>query len=155
MVHKKMKQLVTTLALIVLLIQFPAHAQSPCKKETVEHFLKELSEAYTAKALGKLDAEHPYSGRVRIVIEHSLGEDEYDVKYVANLAEAEQWLKSRETEDSPKIRETRPLLRCKRGLCTYNFDGGILHNHLYLKKVRFSYRNQCPRIKTIFLYDGD
>lgn len=150
-----MKKLLTTIALILLLIHLPARAQSPCKRETVEQMVKELADAYTAKALGRLDAEHPYSGRVRIVIEHSLAEDEYEVKGVASLTEAEEWLRGRESEESPKFREVRPLVRCRRGVCTYDFDGGILHNHLYIKSIRYSYVNHCPRIKMILLYDGD
>lgn len=150
-----MKKPLTTIALILLLAHLPARAQSPCKRETIEQVVGELAEAYTAKALGRLDAEHPFAGRVRIIIEHSLGEDEYEVKGVANLSDAEEWLRNRESEESPKIREVRPLVRCRRGVCTYNFDGGILHNHLYIKKIIYGYRNHCPVIKTILLYDGD
>jgi hypothetical protein len=52
-------------------------------------------------------------------------------------------------------RESRPLVRCAKGVCTYNFDGGILHNHLYLKKISYGTRSGCPYIKTIYLLDGD
>lgn len=31
-------------------------------------------------------------------------------------------------------RNTKPFVQCAKGVCTYNFDGGIVHNTLYLKK---------------------
>lgn len=152
-----MKQLATTVALILLIIALPVHASSPAKKETINQLVKELSDAYEAKTLGKLDAEHPYLGKVKIIIEHSLGEgkDQFEVKEFKTLEKAEQWLKSREREDGTPFREIRTLVGCKRGICTYDFDGGILHNHLYIKKIAYGYRNRSPYIKRIYLLDGD
>jgi hypothetical protein len=48
-----------------------------------------------------------------------------------------------------------PLKRCRRGLCTYDFDGGILHNSLYLPMVAFGLRGGLPYVKTLYLLDGD
>lgn len=128
-------------------------------ESAIEQLSKALGEAYEAKALGRLDADHPYLGRLRIVIEHSLADDNdknrFVVKSFKSLEQAERWLKSLEREDGAPFRETRPLIACKRGLCAYNFDGGILHNHLYLKRISYSYRNGRPYIKTIYLLDGD
>jgi hypothetical protein len=105
-----------------------------------------------------LDAQKPYLGTVRIVIENSLGEPNDKGRFVirrfGSLAKAEAWLKSREHDEMP-ARESRPLQRCAKGVCTYNFDGGILHNHLYLKKITYGTRAGCPYIKTIYLLDGD
>lgn len=126
---------------------------------TIEQLVKSLAEAYTAKSLGSLDAERPYDVRVRIIIEHSLAEDDakerFERRQFKTLEQAERWLRSREREDQTPSRQIKPLLRCARGLCTYDFDGGILHNQLYLRKISYGYRNGRPLIKTIFLLDGD
>jgi hypothetical protein len=97
---------------------------------------------------------------VRIVIENS-GADiavdpnsEYERKVFKTFGEFGRWLKSQETEDGLPFRVTMPLVGCKRGLCTYNFDGGIDHNLLYLQKISYGYRNRRPYIKTIFLLAG-
>jgi hypothetical protein len=150
-----MKQLAATAALILLMSSSPTDAQSLHQKMTIEQQVKVLSDAYVAKTLGSLDAARPYSGKVRIIIEHSLGDDSYEVKGAATLEDAEEWLKNREREDGTPFREARPLLKCRKGVCTYNFDGGISHNHLYLQKISYGYRNGSPYIKTIYLLDGD
>lgn len=72
----------------------------------------------------------------------------------ASLARAEAWLKSREHEDLP-ARSVKPFQKCAKGVCTFDFNGGILHNNLYLKKITYGVRNGCPYIKTIYLLDGD
>lgn len=152
-----MKNLAVIVALILIIIALPVHASSPAKKESIEQVVKELSDAYMEKTLGKLDAERPYLGRVKIVIEHSLveGKGQFEIKNFNTLAKGERWLKSREREDGTPFREVRPLEGCNRGLCTYDFNGGILHNHLYIKKIAYGYRNGSPYIKTIYLLDGD
>ena len=154
-----MKHFVTTLALIACIITLPVQAAPLSKKETIEQLVKALSEAYRAKALGRLDAERPYVERVRIVIEHSLAADtakeRFEIRDFKTLAQAERWLRGREGEDGTPFRNLKPLLRCRKNVCTYDFDGGILHNQLYLQKVRYGYSRGRPYLKTIFLLDGD
>jgi hypothetical protein len=155
---EKTKTLVSALALVLFALCLPVRAVSPCKKQPVEDLAKAIAAAYEGKTLGSLDAQKPYVGKVRIVIEHSLGEDDdkdrFVIKSFTSLAKFERWLKSREHEEMP-ARESRPLTRCRKGVCTYNFDGGILHNHLYLKKITYGLRGGCSYIKTIYLLDGD
>jgi hypothetical protein len=155
---KKTKTLVSALALVLFALCLPVRAVSPCKKKSVEDLAKAISEAYEGKTMGSLDAQKPYVGKVKIVIEHSLADDNskdrFVIKWFMSLAKVERWLKSREHEAMP-ARESRPLTRCRKGVCTYNFDGGILHNHLYLKKISYGLRGGCPYIKTIYLLDGD
>lgn len=155
---KKTKTLVSAVALGLLSLCLPVCAVSPCKKQPIEDFAKAIAEAYEGKTLSTLDVQRPYVGKVRIVIEHSLADDDskdrFVIKWFTSLAKAERWLKNREHEEMPG-RESRPLTRCRKGVCTYNFDGGILHNHLYLKKLTYGLRGGCPYIKTIYLLDGD
>jgi heme-degrading monooxygenase HmoA len=155
------KKIIKTLTLILVLlfgISLTIQAKPQCKKQTVEEMVKAVSASYEAKTLASLDADRPYLGKVRVVIEHSLADDNARDRFVirrfASLARFEAWLKSREHEEMP-ARESRPLTRCAKGVCTYNFDGGILHNHLYLKKITYGVRSGCPYIKTIYLLDGD
>jgi hypothetical protein len=149
---------ISALALFLFALSSPGQAQSVCKQQPVKDLAKAIAEAYEGKTLGSLDAQRPYLGRVRIVIENSLGEPDdkgrFVIKSFRSLAKAEAWLKSREHQEGP-ARESRPLKRCAAGVCTFNFDGGILHNHLYLKKISYGTRSGCPYIKTIYLLDGD
>ena len=155
---KKNKTMVSALALSLLSLCLPVCAVSPCKKQPVEDLAKAIAAAYEGKTLSTLDAQKPYGGKIRIVIEHSLGEDtdkdRFVIKWLTSLAKAEAWLKRREHEEMPG-RESRPLKGCSKGICNYDFDGGILHNHLYLKKISYGLRGGCPFIKTIYLLDGD
>ncbi len=154
-----MRRLVPAFALILVILSLPAQAQSPSGKQTIGQLEDSLAVAYMAKELGKLDAMRPYFGSVKIVIEHSLAgdddKDRFEIKVFKTLASGEQWLNSREREDGTPFREARQLLRCRNGLCTYDLDGGISHNHLYLKRIAYGYRRGRPYIKTIFLLDGD
>jgi hypothetical protein len=150
-----MKQLAITAALVVLFCSLPVNAQSSRKKETIEKLVDKLAVAYTSKTLAELDAAPPYYGKVKIIIEHSLGDESYEVKLSRKLEDAEEWLKNREREDGTPFREARDKRQCRRGVCTYDLDGGISHNHLYLKKVFYGYRKGAPYIKTIYLLDGD
>lgn len=135
--------------------------QSPAaaSNSTIEQMVKALAEAYEAKALGRLDAERPIFGRVKIIIENSLADDNakdrFVIKEFRTLEEVEKWLRSREIGEGLPSRQLKPLLQCRNGLCTYNFDGGILHNQLYLEKISYGYRRGRPYIKTIYLLDGD
>jgi hypothetical protein len=150
-----MKQLAAALAIILCLVPLPAHARSRCKKQKIEDLVTEFSNAYMEKAMGRLQPEHPFLLKLKFVIEHSLGEGEYDIKVSGYLEDVDEWLKNREREDGTPFRELRPLIACRKGICTFDFDGGILHNHLYLKKITYGYRNGCPYLKTIYLLDGD
>lgn len=150
-----MKQLAIAAALVFFLASSPAYAQSARKKQTIEQLVDKVEVAYVNKTLGDLDAAHPYAGKVKIIIEHSLGDESYEVKLSQKLEYAEEWLKNREREDGTPFREARDSRQCGRGVCVYDLDGGISHNHLYLKKVYYGYRKGAPYIKTLYLLDGD
>ena len=134
----------------------PAFAKSPSRPETIEQIAQKLAEAYEAKDLGKLDAAHLNVGKIKIIIEHSLaeGKDAFRVKWFKSLGQVEAWLKSREHDELPN-RQSRPLLKCRKGACTFDFSGGILHNTLYLKRITYVVRKGRPFITTIHLLDGN
>jgi hypothetical protein len=136
-----------------------AHAHSPSKQQTVEQFAEALSDAYTAQTLGKLDARQPYFRTVRIVIEHSLADDNdpdrFETKDFKTLAQAQRWLKGRETPDGFPFPGSRPVRECKKGVCIYDIVAAINHKHLYLDKLSYGYRSGRFYPRTIYLLDGD
>ncbi len=122
---------------------------------SLEQLMKAIDEAYSTGRLASLDARRLYRGRVRIEISHSLGEDsDNEARTFRTLAQADRCLKRRERGGLP-VRETRPLYGCSEGSCEFDFNGGILHNHLYLSSVSYGWWRGRPYIKTIYLMDGD
>ena len=147
------------LCLVVTLFGFGlAEAQLRCRKQPVEDLVNKFADSFMNKKMASLDADRPYVGRFTIRIEHSLADDDdpkrFEVKRFSSFARAEQWLKSREIEGLPG-RNTRPLLKCAKGVCSYNSEGGLLHNNLYLTKITYGIRRGCPYLKTIHILDGD
>ena len=149
------KPFVATLLIAISSLTISA---KPCKKQSIEDLQKSLAEAFAAKTMATLDGDRPYIGSIRIVIEHSLAEDNDPQRFVVrrftSFARTEKWFKSKEIEGLPG-RNAMPLVKCAKGVCTYNFDGGILHNNLYLKKITYGMRGGCPYLKSIYLLDGD
>jgi len=145
-----------TIALLASAVSI--EAKPKCKKQPIKNLVNAFAESFSNKTMGTLDADGPYVGRFTIRIEHSLADDDdpqkFEVRRFSSFAGAEQWFKSREIEDLPG-RNIRPLLKCAKGVCSYNSEGGILHRNLYLTKITYGIRNGCPYIKTIYLLDGD
>jgi hypothetical protein len=140
---------------VLSLLVIPMEAQSAKKQvkpQTIEQLATSVADAYTN---GKLDQlEIPLTKKVQIRIKHSLGEGQEIVREFKTWQDSEKWLSSM-SRDSLPARESRSLLNCKQGFCNYNFQAGILHNHLYLKKISYAYKHGRPYIKTIYLLDGD
>lgn len=130
----------------------PSNASPSSKTETIEQLARALSVAFTANELGRLDAGQPNLGTVRIIVEHSIS-GKLDARNFKSFGKAEQWFKSRERSDGP-ARNSGPLLRCRKSVCTYEQEG-MLHNNLYLQKVTYGYRKGRPYIKTVYVIDGD
>ena len=157
---KQIKHLSAAIALILFILLFSAYAQSPPKKGSIQKLEDDFSTSYGLGTLATLDGKRTNPGKLRVVVEHSgadIADDpngEFERKVFKNFGQLGRWLKSQENEDGLPRKVTMPLLGCRRGLCTHNFDGGILHNHLYLQKIAYSYRNKKPYIRTIFLLEG-
>jgi hypothetical protein len=152
---KKVKQLAAAVALVPFIISSSVFAQTPPKKETIEQLVMAVSDAYALGVLGWLDHnKHASVGKVKIIIKHSIAIDKLDTKEFKIFEQAEQWLRSQEYKGRP-VRVRKPLLGCQKNLCTYNFEEGLLHGHLYLQKITYGYSNGSPYIETIQLLDGD
>lgn len=161
---KNLTPLVRNLTLVLLFIGSAGYAaaQIPAKASPIRKLLDQLEIAFSNRELATLDAQRPYVGRVRIVIEHSLIDPTepgaFETGSFRSLATAQRWLQKRESpnEGNPTpFPSLRPLEKCRKGLCTYDFNGGIDHNHLYLQKVSYGIRAGKAYLKTIYLYDGD
>ena len=153
---RHIKQLPITIALILSIFSLSAQAQHSSRIATIKKLQDAFSIAYTSDTLGTLDTKRQYRGKVRIVIEYPEADPKaiYLSKVFKTFGGVGRWLKSREREDGTPFRVTRPLIGCKRGHCTYDFDWGIDHNHLYIDKISYGYKNGRPYIKTVFLLAG-
>jgi hypothetical protein len=149
-----LKHLISIAVLLTSLIQMPTFAGTLPQPKTIEQLATSLSEAYEHQSLGQLDATHPHLEKITIVIKDSIRGSK-KIKQVKTFEEGERWLKAYVVGGYGPFRESRPLVRCEQGLCNYNFTAGILHNHLYLEKVAYSYRKEIPYIRAIYLLDGD
>ena len=147
------------LSLLLICVACPTAIGQTSSPQKPDELAKLVSEAYKSKTLAGLDAKH-LAGPVALVIEHSLMEGKngnglIKVKQFKNLAAIDKWLNSQEREDGTPFRQTMPLLKCSKGRCAYDFNGGILHNQLYLHDLYYSSRNARLYITKIHLLDGD
>lgn len=128
----------------------PARTGASLQTQTIKQLAEAVSDAFTAGELGRLDAERPYLGAVRIRVEHSITGDIVNRSF-KTLEAAEKWL-TRENQESG--RNGGALRRCSRGVCTFEQEG-MLHNNLYLQRITYGMRRGRPYIKAIHIIDGD
>src|SRR4051812_14817879 len=132
-----------------------ASAQSP--QTSIEQVRQSVADAYKAKTMRTLDDKKLIQGTVVVRIVHSLMEGQGSVvrRSFKTFTQFEAWLKKREREEGAPFRQVSELVKCSRGHCQYNYDGGILHNQLYLHDIYYQFRNGKPHITRIDLLDGD
>jgi len=145
--------------LLICIACFSVSGQTPSPQKPAE-LAKTVSDAYQEKKLADLDKDRLGAGTITVVIEHSLIESKngnglMKVRRFKNLAAIDKWLNSQQREDGSPFRQTKPLLKCAKGRCAYDFDGGILHNQLYLHDLYYSSRNGRLYITKLHLLDGD
>lgn len=140
------RNLFTTLFLLLCAIAVHSQSYSP------KAIAAKVSSAYPT-GVAKLDRERLIRGRLTVMVENSLSERVKTYRF-SSFSEMERWLKRTQRPDGTPIRESRDLLRCTNARCTFNFDGGILHNHLYLQQITFGSRNGRRYVKVIRLLDG-
>ncbi|MDQ3818748.1 MAG: hypothetical protein M3362_13860 [Acidobacteriota bacterium] len=125
-------------------------AVTSIQTDPVGQLATEVADAFKAKDLGKLDADHPYLGSVRVRVDHSLG-PRVQIRRFSTLAQVERWFKRGGLDPN---RSAGALKGCRRGVCTFEQEG-MLHNTLYLKRITYGMRKGRPYIKSIELIDGD
>lgn len=142
-----MKQMINiSLLAIALCVTASAQAASP------RSLAKKVEAAYL-NGLAVLDGKRLINGRLKVVVEDSLSEDT-ETHYFRSFRDFERWLKKNEREDQTPFRATGDMSSCSRVRCIVEYRSGILHNHLYLKRIGFGYRNGRRYIKEVRLLDG-
>lgn len=137
-------------AMIMLFFgSIPAQSQDKQAKKTGA----EIARAFERGQLRKLDAKNLLSGKIKLTIENSIGEPEFEYYSFSSFAAMGRWIKKQEFDGMPN-KVAWPLVGCRKGVCTFFRDGGILHNQLYLKKVTYGYRNKRLFIRGIQLLAG-
>lgn len=151
-----MNRIVSLAVLATLNFSFVSSAASLTSRRTsLEQAVSAFEKAYVARDLGSLDKfsrictngrrKFRCHGKFKIKMEHSLREDDR-LEYISfdSFAAAEKWLRKSETGSGDEIYPFRALMprqECKVNICSYNFDGGISHNHLYIKSIKYGFVN--------------
>jgi hypothetical protein len=132
-----------------------ASAQSP--QTSIEPVRQSVADAYKAKTMRTLDDKKLIQGTLVVRIVHSLMEGKGSVvrRSFKSFAQFEAWLKKGEREEGAPFRQVSELVKCSSGHCKYNYDGGILHNQLYLHDIYYQFCQGKPYITRIDLLDGD
>lgn len=125
-------------------------ASSSTQTDPADQLATEVADAFKAKDLGKLDADHPYLRSVRIRVDHSITRG-VEVKIFRTLAQAERWFRRGGLDPN---RSAGAIKQCRRGVCTFEQEG-MLHNTLFLDKITYTIRKGRLYLKTIELIDGD
>lgn len=143
------------LGFFLLLFVYLSFYRVDCHTKNIQRFTKDFMTAYQNRNLFQLDSKYSVGEKIKVIIEHSILEEENlehgSFKSFKNL---ESWFDEREEDGLPN-RNTRTLLDCELGKCEFDFDGGILHNNLYLHKIEYEESEACYNIKTIYFLDGD
>ena len=138
-------------AVLIFTSAAPLAAQTRAQKREIVRLAQKIA---NVDDLGELDRLGLIRGSVKIVIEHSISEPEFEGENFPSFKAAERWLDRRERSGFP-MRVSLPFKGCGTRICTFESEGGILHNHLYLKQIFFGYRNNRPFVKAIQYLDGD
>lgn len=139
--------------LVVAMMAFLGAAQAQSQDKQAKKVGAEIASAFSRGQLRKLDPKKLVRGSIRLTIENSIGEPEFEYYSFRSFAAMGSWIKKREIEGLPN-KVAWPLVGCRKGTCTFFRDGGILHNQLYIKKVTYGYRNKRLYIRGIQLLAG-
>ena len=139
--------------LVIAMMVFFGEAQAQTQDKQAKKVGAEIASAFERGQLRKLDPKNLVRGSVKLTIENSIGEPEFEYHTFRSFAAMGRWIKKREMDGLPN-KVAWPLVGCRKGTCTFFRDGGILHNQLYLKKVTYGYRNKRLYIRGIQLLAG-
>ena len=142
---------------LVFLLGLVISPLAQAQKTSIDKLHQSIAETYKAKTMSTLDQKQLVHASFVVRIVHSLMEGKGSVvsRRFKTLAEFDSWLKKREREEGAPFRQVSEIVKCSRGHCAYNYDGGILHNQLYLHDIYYRFRNGRPYITRIDLLDGD
>lgn len=143
-----MKKLTLLCCLLIFSI-VSANAQS---KAQLAKFTDEVQTAFADGKLASLESKGMRRGDVRLVIENSIGEPEVERYRFTSFKTMARWFAKNENRSQTKT--IWPLVKCKRGECSFFKDGGILHNHFYLTGISYSYWNKRLYLKAIEILAG-
>jgi len=148
-----MNRLIVLASFIVAACSF-LNAQS--RPRPLPGIARSVSKAYV-NGLSGLDAKRLRRGGVKVVFENTggdIGTPEFEVKRFPTFNAMERWLRSQVHEDGTPFRATGRFTGCRKQQCVFASDHGILHNHLYLKKILFGSYNGKPYVKEIHILVG-
>lgn len=128
-----------------------ANAQSQDKQ--ARKIAVAVASAFGRGQLRTLDGKKLVRGRVKLTIENSIGEPEFEHYSFRSFSAMGNWIRKQERDGLPN-KVVWPLVGCRKGVCTFFRDGGILHNQLYLKRVLYGYRNNRIYIRGVQLLAG-
>jgi len=135
-----------------------AKAQGPklVRKNSRKSFkglIDELAAAYSDRDLGRLDAAWRLSRDVLVSIQLEMTEEIEARGRFNSFEQIERFLRRHENDDGLPFREARKF-NCSHGTCEADLDGGIDHNHLYLKTIKYRYVGGKLHLTSILLWEG-
>ena len=134
-----------------------AAAQTRARAKQIGRIAEKVADAFASHDFGRLDRLRLFEGKLKLVIDtptadYMIGEFQYF--RFRSFMRLEQWLTSRENNIGLPFRLYIPFRGCRREVCRFESEGGILHNRLYVEKVSFYYRKKRPFIKAVYLLYG-
>lgn len=127
-----------------------ARAQS---RSQLRRMANQVATAYSLGELRGLDTKHLRRGSVRLTIENTNIDPEFEHYRFRSFSALGRWIRKQERDGFP-LKVTWPLVGCRNGTCVFFRDGGILHNQNYLTRVRYGYRNKRLYVRGIQLLVG-
>lgn len=147
------KRAATVVATFIIFGAIAAQAQNQDK--AAKKMAEKVSTAF-AYDLKKLDSEYLLNGRLKLTIEYSGGDVEFEYKTFRNFAGIERWLKSLVTEPGFPIRssgDSEP--RCGKGLCRLDLiDNQMAHHRVFLTKIYYGYSKGRIYVKKLYVIFG-
>lgn len=143
--------------LIILMVSVSALADAQSQKTAINQLQQSVAQTYKTKTMHTLDGKKLIQGSLLVLLEHSLidGKGQYERRRFKTFAQLDEWLKKREREEGAPFRQLKPVKKCAKGHCSYDFDNGILHNQLYLHDLYYGFRNGRLYVVKLHLLDGD
>ena len=146
----------------IIAILFIFFSAAAIATNDIEEIASNVYEAFKKENLDKLDDKYIFEGLITIEIEPTLnGSENTVIAQLSNWKKVEIWLQENKTQrnlpgyaDLP-TRGEGTLEWCKFGLCLYNLDGKMAHNHIFIKKIWYRQTKQGAQIYAISILDGD